>query len=110
MALTVGGEDIDENGEIQGDSTLLEADKNYKIGVQAYKYLTEDGEKIENSQVYSEETLSNDSYLPAYTPIDINVILKTLKGSGPSSKFVEHTITEEDGVFNCVTGGGDNYT
>ena len=109
MALTVGGEDINENGELLGSSTNLETEKSYKIGVQAYKYLTEDGEKIENSQIYSEETLSNDSYLPAYTPSDINVILKTLKGSGPSSKFVEHTVTEEDGVFNCVTGEGDNH-
>ena len=110
MALTVAGEDIGENGESKGDTTALEADKNYKIGVQAYKYLTEDGEKIENSQVYSTETLSNDSDLPAYTPVDINVVLKTLKGSGPSSKFVEQTITEEDGVFTCVAGGGDNNT
>ena len=110
MALTVSGEDIDVNKELQGSSTGLEADKNYKIGVQAYKYLTEDGEKIENSQVYSTETLSNESILPAYTPLDINITLKTLKGSGPSSAYVPHTVTEEDGVFTCVTGGGDNHT
>ena len=114
MALTVAGEDMKEDAEgnltSTGKSTALEAGKNYKVGVQAYKYLTEDGEKIENSQVYSTETQSNDSNLPAYTPLDINVVLKTLKGTGPSSKFVEQTITEKDGVLSCVTGGGDNNT
>ncbi|MDO4515125.1 MAG: InlB B-repeat-containing protein, partial [Lachnospiraceae bacterium] len=108
MSLTVAGEDIGETGESKGGTTALEAGKNYKIGVQAYKYLTEGEEKIENSQVYSTETLSNDSDLPAYTPIDINVVLNTLKGSGASSKFVEQTITEEDSVLSCVASGGDN--
>ena len=102
MALTVGGEDLTGRGNSEG----LEANKNYRIGVQAYKYLTENGEKIENSQVYSEETLSNDANLPKYDPVDINVVLKTSKGSS----YVDHTVTEEDGVFTCVTGGGDDNT
>ncbi|MCI5503262.1 MAG: InlB B-repeat-containing protein [Eubacterium sp.] len=103
MALTVAGEDIGENGESKGGTTALEADKNYKIGVQAYKYLTEEGEKIKNSQVYSTETLSNESNLPAYTPVDINVVLQTRNGPA-------RTITEEDGVLSCVAGGGDDNT
>ena len=102
MALTVGGEDLTGRGNSEG----LEANKNYRIGVQAYKYLTENGEKIENSQVYSEETLSNDANLPKYDPVDINVVLKTSKGGS----YVDHTVTEEDGVFTCVTGGGDDNT
>ncbi|MCI6537321.1 MAG: hypothetical protein MR443_06715 [Lachnospiraceae bacterium] len=59
MALTVKGDTIDENQKVSGNTQTseLEAGKNYKIGVQAYNYLTDEtGEKIANAQVYSEET------------------------------------------------------
>ena len=110
MALTVGGVDIDENGNKMNSSAGLDADKTYKIGVQAYKYLTDEvGGKIANSQVYSEEKLSASSELPKYNPLNFSIKLQTLSGSGNSSGFVDRTVTEENGVFTCVTSGGDNH-
>ena len=56
MALTVKGDTIDENQKVSGNTQTseLEAGKNYKIGVQAYNYLTDEtGEKMANAQVYS---------------------------------------------------------
>ena len=48
MALTVNGDAIDENQNTSGNTTTsdLKAGQNYKIGVQAYNYLTDEtGEK-----------------------------------------------------------------
>ena len=111
MALTVAGEDViadeEKNTTSKGTTSVLEAGKTYKIGVQAYKYLKdEDGDKIDNSNVYSEEKLSNASQLSAYTPLDLDVKFEIKKESESSSELVSQTVTEENGVFSCVSGKG----
>lgn len=110
MAMTVGGEDIDADGnKTQSQNGTLEADKTYQVGVQAYKYMTDEtGTKIDNSQVYSVETRSNESVLPKYEPHNISFTFQTLRGSGYSSSFVDHTVTEENGVFHCTAGAGSD--
>ena len=108
MALTVNGTDIGEDSSAVTQTNKLEADKTYKVGVQAYRYLTENGEKIANSQVYGAETQSNEAELPKYVPLDFKVKLATLSGTGSSSSFVERTVTEENGVFKAAAGSGDS--
>lgn len=109
MALTVNGTDIGEDSSAVKQTNKLEADKTYKVGVQAYRYLSDkNGEKIANSQVYGAEAQSNDAELPKYEPLDFKVTLKTLSGSGYSSAFVERTVTEENGVFKAAAGSGDS--
>lgn len=108
MALTVKGDAMDEDQKVSGNTQTsdLEAGKNYKIGVQAYNYLTDaSGEKIANAQVYSEETRSNDAVLPAYTPLTLHAELETSRGNG---NYISHAVTEENGVFSCVAGAGKN--
>ena len=83
MALTVNGDAIDENQNTSGNTTTsdLKAGQNYKIGVQAYNYLTDEtGEKIANAFVYSEETKSNDAVLPKYTPLTLKAKMETSRG------------------------------
>lgn len=78
MALTVAGNDlaVDENGNSKATQTgsALEADKDYKISVEAYKYLTDGGKKVENSQIYSAESFSNAGNLPKYKPVKISKV------------------------------------
>ncbi len=108
MALTVKGDAIDENQNASGNTTTseLEAGQNYKIGVQAYNYLTDEtGEKIANALVYSEVTKSNDAVLPEYTPLTLKAEMETSRGSG---NYTSHDVTEENGVFSCVAGAGNN--
>ena len=108
MALTVNGDAIDENQNTSGNTTTsdLKAGQNYKIGVQAYNYLTDEtGEKIANAFVYSEETKSNDAVLPKYTPLTLKAEMETSRGSG---NYTSHDVTEENGVFSCVAGAGNN--
>lgn len=108
MALTVKGDTIDENQKVSGNTQTseLEAGKNYKIGVQAYNYLTDEtGEKMANAQVYSEETKSNDAVLPEYTPLTLKAELETSRGNG---NCISHAVTEEHGVFSCTAGAGKN--
>ena len=108
MALTVNGDAIDENQNASGNTTTsdLEAGQNYKIGVQAYNYLTDEtGEKIANAFVYSEETKSNDAVLPKYIPLTMKAEMETSRGSG---NYTSHDVTEENGVFSCVAGAGNN--
>ncbi len=95
MALTVGGNgvNVNENGT-SADSVpeeKLSADKNYKIGVKAYK-------KVDNGKYYSLETESADEYLPKYTPVDINL-------------SVNDTLCtkDENGIYHAYVGGGSNH-
>ena len=111
MALTVAGEDViadeEKNTTSKGTISVLEAGKNYKIGVQAYNYLKDEtGDRIDNSNVYSEEKLSNASLLPKYTPLDLDVKFEIQKQGESSSELVSQTVTEENGVFSCVSGAG----
>lgn len=111
MALTVAGEDViadeEKNTTSKETTSVLEAGKNYKIGVQAYNYLKDEtGDRIDNSNVYSEEKLSNASLLPKYTPLDLDVKFEIQKQGESSSELVSQTVTEENGVFSCVSGAG----
>lgn len=85
MALTNGGE---------GDS--LSADKTYRIGVKAFRYMTDDeGNKIDNGAVQSAETLSNEEFLPEYVPLDISVDV-----SFDGTTFIEADFDSETGLFS----------
>ena len=71
MALTVGGSAVSFNGEGEAASAPAEnltADKDYKIGVRAYKEKTIEKGK---GKYYSSETSSNEENLPKYTPLNI---------------------------------------
>lgn len=99
MALTVGGENIDQDGnkitsEDSTEESVLQAGKEYKISVSAYNYLKdEDNAKIENSRIYSEEKESNEAELPEYTPIEITGIdvLDMAPNRRSSATFDEET-------------------
>ena len=71
MALTVGGSAVSFNGEGEAASAPAEnltANKDYKIGVRAYKEKTIEKGK---GKYYSSETSSNEENLPKYTPLNI---------------------------------------
>ena len=73
MALTVGGSAVSFNGEGEAASAPAEnltADKDYKIGVRAYKEKTIEKGK---GKYYSSETSSNEKNLPKYTPLNISL-------------------------------------
>ena len=73
MALTVGGSAVSFNGEGEAASAPAEnltADKDYKIGVRAYKEKTIEKGK---GKYYSSETSSNEENLPKYTPLNISL-------------------------------------
>ena len=75
MALTVGGSAVSFNGEGEAASAPAEnltADKDYKIGVRAYKEKTIEKGK---GKYYSSETSSNEENLPKYTPLNISLAL-----------------------------------
>ena len=83
MALTVGGEET-------GESKNLSANETYKVGVRAYR-------TVEKGKYYSEETFSDDKYLPEYQPLDF-----TLKVNGTDCT------PDENGVFHAYIGGASN--
>ena len=83
MALTVGGEET-------GESKNLSANEKYKVGVRAYR-------TVEKGKYYSEETFSDDKYLPEYQPLDF-----TLKVNGTDCT------PDENGVFHAYIGGASN--
>lgn len=106
MALTAGGTDIETSAK-----TALEANKEYKIGVKAYKYFRdEDNAPIEDVRAYSEEKESNEKLLPAYSPINIKVGVKTAVKVDGRWKNIEHKVEElESGILSCAAGNGDNH-
>ena len=121
MAMTVGGTDIEYDGnenktttEKANQNAVLEANKTYAVGVSAYNCVKdEENNNINkaNSKVNSEEKKSNETLLPEYTPIDIDVTLKTLRGS----EYVEHAVEKNDGedgsgVYTTSAGNGDDNT
>ena len=78
MAMTVGGQGVkvDDEGNLtggDGEEIVLEADKNYKVGVSAYKSTEittgtdEDSGPVTNSaKYYGPEKQSTPAYLPEY--------------------------------------------
>ena len=87
MALTVGGNGVavSESGSSATSvpAENLSANKNYKIGVSAYR-------TVEGGKYYSAETQSSGEYLPEYTPLNITLDL----GGVPLSR-------DENGVFHA---------
>ena len=97
MALTVGGSAVSFNGEGEAASAPAEnltADKDYKIGVRAYKK-----EVIEKGKgkYYSSETRSNEENLPKYTPLSISL---AVNGADCTK--------DTNGVFQAYVGGNTN--
>ena len=68
----------------------LSPDKNYKIGVMAYR-------KVDNGKYYSKEAGSAGKYLPKYTPMDMELSVN----SNPCT-------ADENGIYNAYVGGGTN--
>ena len=94
MAITVGGNGVrvNENGNAAESVTAenLLPDKNYKVGVRAYK-------KSESGKYYSKETESAGEFLPKYTPVEITL---SVNGS--------ECTADENGVYHAYVGGGYN--
>ena len=97
MALTVGGSAVSFNGEGEAASAPAEnltADKDYKIGVRAYKQETIEKGK---GKYYSSETSSNEENLPKYTPLSISL---AVNGADCTK--------DTNGVFQAYVGGNTN--
>ena len=97
MALTVGGSAVSFNGEGEAASAPAEnltADKDYKIGVRAYKQETIEKGK---GKYYSLETSSNEENLPKYTPLSISL---AVNGADCTK--------DTNGVFQAYVGGNTN--
>ena len=97
MALTVGGSAVSFNGEGEAASAPAEnltADKDYKIGVRAYKQETIEKGK---GKYYSSETSSNEENLPKYTPLNISL---AVNGADCTK--------DTNGVFQAYVGGNTN--
>ena len=97
MALTVGGSAVSFNGEGEAASAPAEnltADKDYKIGVRAYKK-----EVIEKGKgkYYSSETRSNEENLPKYTPLNISLAVNGTACTRDANR-----------VFQAYVGGNTN--
>ena len=97
MALTVGGSAVSFNGEGEAASAPAEnltADKDYKIGVRAYKK-----EMIEKGKgkYYSSETRSNEENLPKYTPLNISLAVNGTACTRDANR-----------VFQAYVGGNTN--
>ena len=97
MALTVGGSAVSFNGEGEAASAPAEnltADKDYKIGVRAYKK-----EMIEKGKgkYYSSETSSNEEKLPKYTPLNISLAVNGTACTRDANR-----------VFQAYVGGNTN--
>ena len=97
MALTVGGSAVSFNGEGEAASAPAEnltADKDYKIGVRAYKEKTIEKGK---GKYYSSEISSNEEKLPKYRPLNI---LLAVNGADCTK--------DANGVFQAYVGGNTN--
>ena len=99
MALTVGGNGVavSESGSSATSvpAENLSANKNYKIGVSAYR-------TVEGGKYYSAETQSSGQYLPEYTPLNITLDL----GGVPLSRDengVFHAYVRDEKTYLCVT-------
>ena len=97
MALTVGGSAVSFNGEGEAASAPAEnltADKDYKIGVRAYKEKTIEKGK---GKYYSSETSSNEENLPKYTPLNISLAVNGIACTRDANR-----------VFQAYVGGNTN--
>ena len=100
MALTVGGSAVSFNGEGEAASAPAEnltADKDYKIGVRAYKEKTIEKGK---GKYYSSETSSNEENLPKYTPLNISLAVNGIACTRDANRVFQAYVGE---ITNSLT-------
>ena len=107
MALTVGGSAVSFNGEGEAASAPAEnltADKDYKIGVRAYKQETIEKGK---GKYYSSETSSNDENLPKYTPLDISLAVNGADCTKDANGVFQAYVGEKTNTLTVTCGGAE---
>lgn len=94
MALTVGANAVsvseNETTPTSVAAENLQADKDYKVGVRAYK-------KSEDAKYYSLETESAEKFLPKYTPVDMQISVNNKLCSA-----------DENGIYNAYAKKSGN--
>ena len=105
MAMTVG-DPVAEDAE--GNSLKLKPNRNYQVGVTAYKTNTsiaigedEDGTPItQDVKYYGQEAQSGEAYLPEYEPLEM-----TLQLSSPNGDSESLTADKDTHIYNgCING------
>ena len=107
MALTVGGSAVSFNGEGEAASAPAEnltADKDYRIGVRAYKQETVEKGK---GKYYSSETSSNDENLPKYTPLDISLAVNGADCTRDTNGVFQAYVGEKTNTLTVTCGGAE---
>ena len=104
MALTVGGSAVSFNGEGEAASAPAEnltADKDYKIGVRAYKEKTIEKGK---GKYYSSETSSNEENLPKYTPLNISLAVNGVDCTKDTNGVFQAYVGEKTNTLTVTCG------
>ena len=104
MALTVGGSAVSFNGEGEAASAPAEnltADKDYKIGVRAYKQETIEKGK---GKYYSSETSSNEENLPKYTPLNISLAVNGADCTRDTNGVFQAYVGEKTNTLTVTCG------
>ena len=104
MALTVGGSAVSFNGEGEAASAPAEnltADKDYKIGVRAYKEKTIEKGK---GKYYSSETSSNEENLPKYTPLNISLAVNGADCTRDTNGVFQAYVGEKTNTLTVTCG------
>ena len=104
MALTVGGSAVSFNGEGEAASVPAEnltADKDYKIGVRAYKEKTIEKGK---GKYYSSETSSNEENLPKYTPLNISLAVNGVDCTKDTNGVFQAYVGEKTNTLTVTCG------
>ncbi len=106
MAMTVGGQGVkvDDEGNLtggDGEEIVLEADKNYKVGVSAYKSTEittgtdEDSGPVTNSaKYYGPEKQSTPAYLPEYEKVDFDISYRQYPLEPDENGMYTHSVRE----------------
>ena len=107
MALTVGGSAVSFNGEGEAASAPAEnltADKDYKIGVRAYKEKTIEKGK---GKYYSSETSSNEKNLPKYTPLNISLAVNGITCTRDANGVFQAYVGKKTNTLTVTCGGAE---
>ena len=107
MALTVGGSAVSFNGEGEAASAPAEnltADKDYKIGVRAYKEKTIEKGK---GKYYSSETSSNEKNLPKYTPLNISLAVNGIACTRDANGVFQAYVGKKTNTLTVTCGGAE---
>ena len=93
MALTMGGSDS------EGNSMTLDANETYRVGVEAYRYLTDASGGKTTGRISSAQTKSDGVYLAEYVPLELGVELST-----EPDAYRPLTADPDTGMFSGVLG------